>query len=135
MTNKKSAKTTEKPTQKKKDLMDYAKNRRKEWRLDLPLPAVVEGDLPAGKKFKENTILENISARGAYFCLDSGITVGSKLNLCIDLPENLTEGKKVRLCLGGLTVRLEKKNKKGKKQGVALCFDKKYTFIDKKEKK
>ncbi|MFB0566751.1 MAG: PilZ domain-containing protein [Candidatus Aminicenantaceae bacterium] len=111
-------------------------NRRKEWRLDLPLSAIVEGTLPQGKKFKESTTLKNISSKGAYFCLDSGLLVGSKVNLVIDLPVELTEGKKFKLCLGGITVRLEDVStgkigtpERGKKQGVAIRFSKKFKII------
>lgn len=108
---------------------DVTVDRRKEWRFELPLMGTVEGELPAGDKFKERVTLENISSGGAYFCLDSGVIVGSKLNLVIDVPTELSEGKKLKLSLGGLTIRLEKPDKKGKKQGVALRFRKKFEFI------
>jgi c-di-GMP-binding flagellar brake protein YcgR len=104
-------------------------NRRKEWRFELPLAAIVEGHLPQGRNFKETTILKNISSGGAYFCLDSGVIVGSKLNVILELPERLTEGKKVKLCLGGITVRLEASDKKSKKQGVAVRFNKSFAFV------
>ncbi len=102
-------------------------NRRREWRFELPLPAEIEGQLPQGKQFKEKTVLENISSTGAYFTLDSSLVVGSKVNLAIELPPELTEGQKIRLCLDGVTVRLEKKGQKGRKQGVAVRF-KDYRF-------
>jgi len=117
------------------DTSEVAVDRRREWRLELPLSAFVEGNLPQGKKFKEKITLENISSKGAYFCLDSGVTVGSKLNLVIDVPEELTEGKKVKLYLGGLTIRLEEPNKGGKRQGVALRFDEEFQFIAAEKKK
>jgi c-di-GMP-binding flagellar brake protein YcgR len=104
-------------------------NRRREWRFDLPLTAVVEGKLPQGKKFRELAMLENISSGGAYFCLNSGVVVGSKLSLAIDLPKELTEGKKVRLQIGGMAVRLIKADQKGKKQGVAVRFGKDFKFV------
>lgn len=104
-------------------------NRRREWRLDLPLPTVIEGTLPQGKKFQETTTLRDISSTGAYFRLDSGLVVGSKLNLVIDLPKELTGGQNVKLNLGGITVRLEKPDIKGKRQGVAIRFNKDFRFI------
>lgn len=111
-------------------------NRRKEWRFDLPLTTLIEGKLPRGKKFMEKTTLYNISSGGAYFCLDSGVVVGSKLNLIIDLPKELTEGQNVKLMLGGFTVRLVEPDIKGKKQGVAVRFSKEFKFVkEKKEKK
>lgn len=113
---------------------EVAIDRRREWRFDLPLPAIVEGKIGEGKKFQEKTVLENISSTGAYFCLDSGVTVGSKLNLVIEIPSELSPEKKVILQLGGLTVRLEKPDKKGKKQGVALRFSKKFKFITEGQK-
>jgi c-di-GMP-binding flagellar brake protein YcgR len=106
-----------------------AHNRRREWRMDLPLQAVIEGRLPRGHKFREATKLENISSGGAYFCLDSGIVVGSKLNLVIDLPKRMTKGKRVKLLVGGITVRLEDVGETAKKQGVAVRFFKRYMFL------
>jgi c-di-GMP-binding flagellar brake protein YcgR len=110
-------------------------NRRREWRLDLPLSTMIEGRLPHGEKFTETTTLQNISSTGAYFCLDSGVVVGSRLNLMIDVPEKLTGGKKVKLNLGGITVRLEEPDKKGKRQGVAIRFNKDFRFIESGKKK
>ena len=88
-------KTTKEKEQKNKiqdvdeTLAELIRNRRKEWRFELPLPTMVEGELPVGQAFHEKTTLKNISSGGAYFTLDSGVTVGSKLNLTIDLPSNL----------------------------------------------
>jgi PilZ domain len=110
-------------------------NRRREWRLELPLTTMIEGRLPHGEKFAEATTLQNISATGAYFCLDSGLVVGSRLNLMIDVPENLTGGKKVKLNLGGITVRLEEPDQRGKRQGVAIRFNKDFKFIEESKKK
>lgn len=110
-------------------------NRRREWRLDLPLTAEIEGKLPEGRSFKEQTRLENISSTGAYFCLDSGVVVGSKLNLVLELPKGLTEGRKLKMRLGGITVRLEKPDKKTKKQGVAVRFSRDFRVIPEKKKK
>ncbi len=101
---------------------DLEINRRREWRFDFPLDTLIEGSLADGAKFKEETQLENISSGGAFFTLDSGVVVGSKLNLYIELPEKLGEGKKLRLRIGGITVRLEKPDKKAKRQGVAVRF-------------
>ena len=110
-------------------------NRRREWRSDLPLSTMIEGRLPHGEKFTETTTLQNISSTGAYFCLDSGVVVGSKLNLMIELPKNLTRGKKIKLNLGGITVRLEEPDKKGKRQGVAIRFSKDFKFVEGAKKK
>lgn len=126
---------SEKPEKIDKSLTDILKSRRKEWRFQISLPALVKGKLPKGKEFEEKTILKNISSGGAYFSLDSGVTIGSELNLVIDIPNNLTEGKKVQLQLGGLTVRLKKSTSKDKKQEIALCFNEDFQFITRTEEK
>ncbi len=130
-------KTVRKTPAKKSGSSKDELNRRREWRFDLPLPVKIEGNLPKGKKFNELTQIENISSKGVYFCLDSGVIIGSKLNLVIDMPKGLAEGKQMRLCLGGLTVRLEEvtKKEKGKKQGVALRFQKKFEILPPPTKK
>ena len=110
----------------KKKMTSSEINRRKEWRLELPLPVIIEGSLPDGKKFKEKSILENISSDGAYFGLDKKVTIDSSLSLFIELPSKLTEGKKLKMNLKGKTVRLEKLYDKGKKQGIALHFNKEF---------
>ena len=89
----------------------------------------MEGKLPWGPEFKEDATVENISSKGAFFCLDSGISVGSKINIIIDIPEEAGGGRKLKLRLGGITVRLEETDKKGKRQGVAVRFKKDYKLI------
>lgn len=106
-------------------------DRRREWRFRLPLQAVVQGHLPRGEKFQEEATIENISSTGAYFCLDSGVAVGSKLNVMIDLPAELGGGRKMHMLLGGITIRLEEVNKKSKRQGVAVRFKKDFKVISK----
>jgi c-di-GMP-binding flagellar brake protein YcgR len=137
MTKKTISKKTMKKKTPKKEVSppEHPKiNRRKEWRLELPLPGVAEGKLPKGKKFKEGVTLNNISSGGAYFCLDSGVIIGSKINLVLALPDKLSERKKLKLYVGGITVRLEEANKMGKKHGVAIRFSESYKiFPDKKE--
>jgi len=113
--------------------IDRKSDRRHEWRFELPLTAIVEGTLPNGEKFREETIVENISSGGAYFSIDTSITLGTKLELIIELPEKVTEGKRTTLRLEGLSVRLEKLDKKEKSQGIALSFDEEFEFTSKNE--
>ncbi len=98
-------------------------NRRIEFRLELPLSAIIEGMLANGQSFSEKTMLENISSTGAYFKLQALITVGAKLLLKVELPSSLSEGKKLKLSLPGHVVRLEKTGTNENNQGVALNFD------------
>jgi len=101
-------------------------NRRLEFRLELPLPAIIEGTLIDGQNFTEDTMIENISSTGAYFELEALVTVGAKLLLKVDLPSSLSEGKKLNLSLQGQVVRLEKTKSNKNKQGIALNFDEEF---------
>jgi c-di-GMP-binding flagellar brake protein YcgR len=113
----------------KKIVLPVTINRRREWRFDLPLAVTAEGRLLSGKTFREAATLTNISSGGAFLHLNSGVTVGTKIVLNIDLPRELTEGQKVRLVLAGTAVRLQKPEKKGKRQGVAVRFGKGFRFL------
>jgi len=120
--------TSSKQSPPPEELSQIAKDRRREWRFNLPLDVVVEGTLPDGNIFQEQTKLENISSTGAFFGLDSAVTIGSKLTLIIDLPEKITEGDKTLLRLIGNIVRL-KKIAGEKNQGIALVFVEEYEFL------
>lgn len=104
-------------------------DRRREWRLELPLKVQVKGSHPNGQPFEENTVVENISSTGAYFGLNALVTIGTPLVMSLDLPPKLTEGKKIQLILQGKVVRLEKRENKEKAQGVALQFEEEYQFV------
>jgi len=112
------------------ELKKMIKNRRKEWRLFLPLSGIIQGKLPNNETFHESTTIDNISSDGAYFQLNANITIGSKVQLILDLPSRLTEGKPTKLKLKGVVVRVEKASNSSKKQGVAVEFDKKYDFLN-----
>lgn len=112
------------------ELKKLIKNRRKEWRLSLPLSGTIEGKLPNGEPFQESTVIDNISSNGAYFQLNARTTIGSNLYLTLDLPSRLTEGKSTKLRLCGTAVRVEKTAASSKKQGVAVEFDKNYKFLN-----
>ena len=53
----------------------------------------------------------------------------------IELPHKLTDGKKMQLRIGGITVRLEKPNVKSKKQSVAVRFSDDFRVLPAPKKK
>ena len=123
-------KQTQKSTNKKNELANSNRNRRKEFRLDLPLAAKVEGKSSTGKPFVEKTTIVNISSLGAYFSLNALLTIGARLFINMELPSQLTEGKKLKLKLRGQVVRLELSTVKNKRQGDALNFDEEFKSDD-----
>jgi|WetSurMetagenome_2_1015567.scaffolds.fasta_scaffold172368_2 hypothetical protein len=123
-----AAKKTPAPKPARKPSSPSAAPRRREWRLLLPLTAIVEGVRRDGTTFREKAKLENISSGGAFFRLASDIAVGCPFELLIDLPKPATEGQPIRLRIAGKAVRLERAAK-SKKAGVAVRFGKGFTFV------
>jgi len=82
---------------------------------------LIEAAWPTGPSFKEATHLENISSGGAYFTLDSGSS-SVQAEPVHRASREVADGKKLRMRVGGITVRLERPDKKTKRQGVAVRF-------------
>ena len=83
--------------------------RRRSERLELKLPVVVKGENALGKRFTEETLLEDLSSGGACLSLKNPVTVDKRLRLVID-PE------RSGLKMGASVVRLKKKT------GVGVRF-------------
>ncbi|MFW6173657.1 MAG: PilZ domain-containing protein [Elusimicrobiota bacterium] len=114
---------------KKRSTVYRRENRRKEYRLKLPLSATVKGKLPSNEYFEEQTKILDISARGASFGLNSSIIIGTKITLYIHLPDELNPNTKSKLKLGGYTIRLSASKEKDKKQFVAIRFYKIFNYV------
>jgi hypothetical protein len=61
-----------------------SRERRKVERLKLKLPVTVKGTSTGGKRFTEETTLENLSPWGAYLFLKNQVERYSELRLLID---------------------------------------------------
>jgi len=77
-----------------------------------------------GNMFQEQTELASISSQEAIFSLNSGVTIGSRLQLYLDIPKTLTLENQLRMLLSGKVsyVRAESNNK-GKKQMIIIELD------------
>ena len=104
-----------------------ATDRKRELSFELSLPALVTGRDAASQVFREKTRLLSISAEEARLWLKSRVNIGAKLDLCLDIPQNLLLGNDLKLALSG-TVALAQSAENGgpRKQVVAIRLDKKY---------
>ena len=68
---------------------------------------MVLGNDPAGRDFKEKTILDDMSHMEAFFKLNRSVATGTPLKLIISLPPRLSEGQDLRLVVRGTVLSIE----------------------------
>jgi len=94
--------------------------RRGEQRFPLRLPVVVRA-VHAGIQ-EESSLTRDVSARGAFFYLDSKLTEGTPLELILTLPAEITLTEDIRVRCKGRVVRIVRPSNGGK-TGVAAVID------------
>jgi hypothetical protein len=99
---------------------------KKERSFDLSLPTLVSGIDATGNEFKEYTELASISAQEAVFWLDSGVTIGSKLKLSLDVPKTVLLESDLKLEITGRVTFVKADQSSEKKQLISLRLEKKY---------
>ena len=88
------------------------REKRRIARLNLKLPARIDGVDENGKKFTENTTITNISSYGAYINIKNHVSKDTGVSLIID-PEDSCLNMRARV------VRIEKKRNK---TGLGVTF-------------
>ncbi len=94
------------------DTEHHKEDRRRSERLKLRLPVRLKGTNIVGENFIEDTILNDLSPRGAFFCVHNPVTKDTKLNLLIDPDRS-------HLNVEAKVVRIEDEN--GRK-GIGVSF-------------
>ena len=110
----------------KSSIQGAARVAKKERCFKLSLPALVIGIDAYGNKFQERTELSSISSQEAIFLLNSGITIGSKLNLSLDIPKTLVLENQLKLLISGRVFYVKAEGNKNKKQLISIHLDKNY---------
>lgn len=91
-------------------------------------------DLPVLVKFLDNGTYEvtgrtrDVSSRGVFFYLNSGIVEGATIDFVMTLPSEITLTDPIRVQCSGKVVRVDRKTDK---HGVAVAIDK-YDFVKEK---
>lgn len=99
---------------------------KKERSFKLSLPTLVIGIDAYGNKFQERTELSSISSQEAIFWLNSGVTIGSKLNLSLDVPKTLVLENQLKLLISGRVFYVKAEGNNNKKQLISIHLDKNY---------
>jgi|SRR5262245_26761840 len=95
-------------------------NRRKKPRLYLPLPVTVQGTDSSGKPFVVDTVLENISAGGAYIRMSNRMELGTNVRVLVRFSTSPDRSQGARVAAHGNVIRIDE-NKYGT-FGVAILF-------------
>jgi hypothetical protein len=92
-------------------------------RYDLSLPVMIR--IPAqGSADTRNGRTRDISTRGLYFVIDQDVHAGSRLDIMLTLPREMTNGDEVLVKASGKIVRVESRMEDGnERQGVAAIIE------------
>lgn len=110
----------------KSSIQGVAKVPKRERIFKLSLPTLVSGIDAYGTTFQERTDLSSISSQEATFYLNSGVTIGSKLILSLDIPKTLILESKLKLLISGKVIYVKADANKKKKQFISVQLDKNY---------
>jgi PilZ domain len=101
--------------------MEHAQEeRRGEQRFPLRLPVVVRAI--HGSIQEESSLTRDVSARGAFFYLDSKLAEGTPVEMILTLPAEITLTENIRVRCKGKVVRVVRAIDGGK-IGVAAVID------------
>jgi hypothetical protein len=109
-------------------ILSYTSTKRikREKSFDLPIPILISGIDARGNEFQEQSKLSSISSQQATFWLNSAVTIGSRLNLSLDVPKTVVLEKHMKLSLTGVVVFVKGETNFRKKQMISVRLDKKY---------
>lgn len=97
--------------------------------FSLSLSAQVSGINSSGKEFEERSVLLKISAKEAYFYLNSKVKMGTKLNLTLYIPKTLVLEKNFNLCLSGNVSYIKSNGDERKNHLIQLNLDKSFKIL------
>lgn len=97
--------------------------RREARRYSMALPLRVLSRSPNHPELKAET--RDVSYRGLYFYVDTGIDIGSEIEFVLMLPKQITLSGDVHIRCRGQVMRVEEN---GTRQGIAARIDR-YEFL------
>jgi len=101
-----------------------ASMQRRERHFELSLPAIIKGANAKGEDFQEKTKIASISAQEASFWLKNKVTIGSNLNVCLDIPKTLVLESHLNLFVSGEVKYVQSGVSNKRLQLITLQLDK-----------
>lgn len=94
--------------------------------FELSVPALVSGANAKGEEFEERTKISSISSQEASFWLNAKVTIGTRINLCLQIPKTLILESHLNLLISGEVVFVQTETDSRKKQLVIIRLDRSY---------
>jgi hypothetical protein len=94
--------------------------------FELSVPALVSGANAKGEEFEERTKISSISSQEASFWLKVKVTIGTRINLCLQIPKTLILESYLNLLISGEVVFVQTETDSRKKQLVIIRLDRSY---------
>jgi hypothetical protein len=96
------------------------KTERQERHFELSVPALVSGTNAKGEEFEEHTKTSSISSQEASFWLKDKVTIGTRLNVNLQIPKTLILESHLNLMISGEVVFVQTESNSRKKQIVII---------------
>ncbi len=94
--------------------------------FELSVPALVSGANAKGEEFEERTKISSISSQEASFWLNAKVTIGTRINLCLQIPKTLILESHLNLLISGEVVFVQTETDSRKKQLAIIRLDRSY---------
>ncbi|MGD8539679.1 MAG: hypothetical protein PVI66_13270 [Candidatus Aminicenantes bacterium] len=94
--------------------------------FELSVPALVLGINAKGEEFEERTKISSISSQEASFWLKEKVTIGTHLNMSIEIPKTLILESHLNLSISGEVIFVQSETNSRKKQLVIIRLDRTY---------
>jgi len=107
-------------------IRDKLESLKRERYFELSLPTMVNGINAVGKEFSEETRLTSISSQIVKFSLKSKLTIGSRLNLSLDIPKTIILEYPMNLFISGEVIFVKADSNGQSKQFVSVELDKNF---------
>jgi hypothetical protein len=111
-------------TLEKSSPQNQTKVQRRERHFELSLPVSVRGTNTKGEDFEERTKISSISAQEASFWLKHKVTIGTNVNLCLEVPKTLVLESHLNLHVSGKVKYIQSGVTNKRLQLITLQLDK-----------
>lgn len=94
--------------------------------FELSVPVLVSGTNAKGEEFEERTKISSISSQEASFWLKEKVTIGTRLNMCLEIPKTLILESHLNLSISGEIIFIQSETNSRKKQLAIIMLDRTY---------